>query len=39
MKKLIAIIALTMAVISASAAAQATTFEDPTHGGGIATQS
>jgi hypothetical protein len=39
MKKLIAVIALALAVISAPAFAHAATFEDATHGGGIATQS
>jgi hypothetical protein len=39
MKKLIAIVALAMAVISAPAFAHAATFEDATHGVGISTQS
>jgi hypothetical protein len=39
MKKLIAIVALAMAMISAPAFAHATTFEDATHGAGIASQS
>jgi hypothetical protein len=39
MKKLIAIVALAMAVIASPVFAHATTFEDPTHGAGIASQS
>jgi hypothetical protein len=39
MKKFIAIVALAMAVISAPAFAHAATFEDATHGAGIASQS
>ena len=39
MKRLIAIVALAMAIISASAFAHAATFEDATHGAGIASQS
>jgi len=39
MKRLIAIVALAMAVLSTPVFAHATTFEDPTHGAGIASQS
>lgn len=39
MKKLIAMLVLAAAVLSAPAFANAATFEDPSHGAGIATQS
>ena len=39
MKKFIAIVALALAVISAPTFAHAATFEDATHGAGIASQS